>query len=280
MTVKPLDEVKSSCITDPEVFIVYNEYYSQNPKICLSMVFCMKDTLFNQAIDTVPEFQFDERVARVFPDMIERSIPGYRLLLEMIGLQAGKQATDNAVIYDLGCSLGAATLAMRRCIMAKGCRIIGVDNSAAMVERCKKIIDADNSRIPVELVHSDVNTIRLMACKVVVMNFTLQFLAPLQRDRVLEKIFHSLVPGGVLLLSEKIHLSDMHENSLISEWHHDFKRSQGYSDLEISQKRQALENVMRIDTEAIHIKRLNDIGFSHVLSFFQGLNFKAWLAIK
>ena len=239
-----------------------------------------KDTIYVKSQENVEDFRFDAPVVRVFQDMIERSIPGYRLLLELIGLAANRQIGNDSIVYDLGCSLGGATLAMRRSIMAKGCKIIGVDNSVAMLERCKKIIDADNSRISVELIQEDINNIELKSCHFVVMNFTLQFLSPSQRLIILKKINDSLRKGGSLLVAEKISFEDEKDNETVIDWHHNFKRSQGYSDLEISQKRKALEKVMLIDTEKFHLDRFKSAGFNKVIPFFQGLNFRAWLVIK
>ncbi len=238
------------------------------------------DNIYQQQLKQVEGFKFDQQVVRVFPDMIQRSVPGYGLVLELSGLLARRRVTAGSHVYDLGCSLGASTLAVRRNILHRDCRIIGVDNSAAMVERCRQMLAADNSRVPVEIIQADILEATISNASLVMLNFTLQFIDPDQRLDLLQNIYQGLLPGGALLLAEKLHFDDPQANELLIDWHHDFKRSQGYSDLEIAQKRQALENVLRPDSIDTHISRLKQAGFEQVTPCFQALNFAAMVAIK
>lgn len=239
-----------------------------------------KDNIFSAPIENMGDFTFDERVAEVFPDMIQRSVPGYSNIITAIGMFAQRFATENSNLYDLGCSLGAATLSMRRNIKAAGCKIIAVDNSSAMVERCSLHINAYRSETPVEVMEADIRDIDINNASMVVLNFTLQFLSPEDRRQLLEKIYQGLNPGGILILSEKFIYEDQTNHELLIDLHHDFKRANGYSELEISQKRSAIENVMRPDTIATHKQRLADIGFSHSEVWFQCFNFGSMFAIK
>lgn len=238
------------------------------------------DTLYAQPRPQLVDFEFNEAVARVFPDMIRRSVPGYGTLISLIGLLAEHYAQDESRIYDLGCSLGAATLAMRHRLQHRCCRIIGVDNSGAMIERCRANIDDDIGDIPVELVCANICGIDISDASVVVLNFTLQFIAPADRLALLQRIYNGLRPGGILILSEKLVFDDPQVNALFIELHHAFKRANGYSDLEISQKRTALENVLIPETLAQHEQRLHDAGFGRVQLWHQCLNFASLLAIK
>lgn len=239
-----------------------------------------RDNIFAAPIEKLGDFTFDENVAEVFSDMIQRSVPGYSNIISAIGMLAERFATDDSHIYDLGCSLGAATLSMRRHIKAKNCTIIGVDNSPAMVERCKLHVNAYRSETDVQIIEDDIRNIDIHNASVVVLNFTLQFLNPDDRQALLEKIFNGLKPGGILILSEKYHFADHNANELLIDLHHDFKRANGYSELEISQKRSALENVMKPDSIDTHKQRLTDIGFSSVAVWFQCFNFGSMFAIK
>lgn len=238
------------------------------------------DKIYDHPHSKVSEFNFDEKVMRVFPDMIERSVPGYGLVLELSGLLAKRQVTAGSNVYDLGCSLGASTLAVRRNILHTDCKIIGVDNSAAMVERCREMLAADNSRVPAEVIEADVLDVAINNASLVLLNFTLQFIDPDKRLGLLKTIYKGLLPGGMLLLAEKLRFDNPADDQLLVDWHHEFKRSQGYSDLEIAQKRQALENVMRPDSMGTHIQRLQQAGFEQVLPCFQALNFAALVAVK
>jgi tRNA (cmo5U34)-methyltransferase len=239
-----------------------------------------KDTIFSAPINKMGDFTFDEQVAEVFPDMIQRSVPGYSNIISAIGMLSERFVTPNSQLYDLGCSLGAATLSMRRHITQPGCKIIGVDNSPAMVERCKLHIQAYRSDTPVDIIEADIRDVNIENASVVVLNFTLQFLSPQDRFQLLEKIYQGLNPGGILILSEKYVFTDTITNNLLIDLHHDFKRAHGYSELEISQKRSAIENVMRPDSIEVHKQRFADIGFSSYEVWFQCFNFGSMFAIK
>ncbi|MBY7921259.1 carboxy-S-adenosyl-L-methionine synthase CmoA [Vibrio fluvialis] len=239
-----------------------------------------KDTIFSAPIDKIGDFTFDERVVEVFPDMIQRSVPGYANIISAIGMLAERFAKPHSNLYDLGCSLGAATLSMRRNIKQEGCKIIGVDNSAAMVERCKLHVNAYRSDTPVEIIEADIRNIDVKNASVVVLNFTLQFLSPEDRYTLLEKIYAGLRPGGILILSEKFVFENQVANELLIDLHHDFKRANGYSELEISQKRSAIENVMRPDPVETHKARFEQLGFSSYEVWFQCFNFGSMFAIK
>ncbi|MBS0967293.1 carboxy-S-adenosyl-L-methionine synthase CmoA [Chimaeribacter arupi] len=239
-----------------------------------------RDTLFSAPIAKLGDWTFDERVAEVFPDMIQRSVPGYSNIISMIGMLAGRFVRPGSQVYDLGCSLGAATLSMRRHIEVPGCRIIAVDNSPAMVERCRRHIDAFRAETPVEVIEADIRDIPIENASLVVLNFTLQFLKPDDRQQLLDTICRGLRPGGALVLSEKFSFEDGDIGELLFNMHHDFKRANGYSELEISQKRSMLEDVMLTDSVETHKARLHQAGFAHVETWFQCFNFGSLLALK
>lgn len=238
------------------------------------------DNLYASPLSKMVDFRFDERVADVFPDMIQRSVPGYGTLIANIGIIAGHYAHDNSDCFDLGCSLGAVTLSMRQRIKAANCRIIAIDNSAAMIERAQRIMAADNNRVPVALRHEDITDSDISNASVVVMNFTLQFIDPDVRDGLIKKIYNGLNPGGVLIISEKLAFADNSSQQFQQQLHLDFKRANGYSDLEISQKRSALEKVLIPETAQAHHQRLTAAGFAQTEQWFQCFNFASFIAIK
>lgn len=237
------------------------------------------DDIYQSALDRVPSFQFDQAVARVFPDMIKRSVPGYAETVAMSGVIAGRYAQDNSNLYDLGCSLGAVTLAMRHSIRAQHCTLVGIDNSASMIERAKHFVALDDAQVPVHLECADILHYPLIKASVTALNFVLQFIAPSERLGLLKSIAQATLPNGVLILSEKICFSP-EQQALQQELHWDFKRANGYSDLEIAQKRSAIEDVLIPETEATHIERLKQAGFSQVIRWYQCFNFASFLAIK
>lgn len=239
-----------------------------------------KDDIFAEPLAQVPDFSFDAQVADVFPDMIQRSVPGYQTIIQTIGKLSSRFQQADSNYYDLGCSLGAATLAMRRNINAANSNIIAVDNSSAMVERCERHLQAFRSEVPVQVKLADIREQSIENAAIVVINFTLQFLPKADRSALLQRVYQGLKPGGLLILSEKFVSADSTANDLLVELHYDFKRANGYSELEISQKRSALENVMKPDTLAEHQQRLSEAGFSSQTLWFQCFNFCSMVAIK
>ncbi|QOL24364.1 carboxy-S-adenosyl-L-methionine synthase CmoA [Thalassotalea sp. LPB0316] len=238
------------------------------------------DIIYSNPHAKVKDFNFDEQVVEVFPDMISRSVPGYNTIIDTIGRLSQQYVQANTNIYDLGCSLGAATLAMRKAITASNCQIIGMDTSSAMVERCQRHVAAFKGDTPVTIIEQDILTAKLENASMIVLNFTLQFIERSKRQALINTIAQALVPGGILVLSEKIN----HENEvcrdLLIDLHHDFKRANGYSELEIAQKRTALENVMKTDSLEVQLERLKNAGFSHATQWFQCFNFTSMVAIK
>jgi tRNA (cmo5U34)-methyltransferase len=241
------------------------------------------DRLFAQPLDQVPDFVFNEDVAKVFPDMIKRSVPGYPTIVENLGVLAAQFAQPHSALYDLGCSLGAVTQALRRHVRTDDCRVIAVDNSPAMVERCSEYLHAQDAMfqelLPVKVIEADILTLDFQPASLVALNFTLQFVAPEQRLELLSRIRQALLPGGALILSEKLRFEDTAEQTLLGELHRAFKRANGYSELEIAQKRSAIENVMKPDSLEQHRERLLAAGFSKVVPWFQCLNFASLIAI-
>jgi len=238
-----------------------------------------KDTLFSTDGETRP-FEFSESVARVFPDMLKRSIPGYAQSIDAIAALARRHVKPQTHCYDLGCSLGAATLAMRHNIAVAGCRIVAVDNAPAMVSRCREILAADDCDVPVEVLEADLRDVPVEKASMVTLNYPLQFLPPEERPGVLSDIANGLVDDGVLVLSEKVTHEDSEFDQLLIDLHHDFKRQNAYSEMEIARKRAAIENVLIPDTVAEHQARLREAGFKRVGVWLRWFNFVSLVAIR
>jgi tRNA (cmo5U34)-methyltransferase len=239
-----------------------------------------RDAIFTTPLDRVARFSFDERVVACFPDMIRRSVPGYGQILGMLGLIARRHLRHDARVYDLGCSLGAAGLALAGTLPPEAFRYVGVDLSPAMVSRARETLATECPDHRMEAVEGDIRTLDYRPAGMILLNFTLQFLPPDDRDALMARLFEALEPGGVLVLSEKVVAEDEQENAWRVERYHDFKRANGYSELEISQKRTALENVLVPDSLEGHHARLARAGFPRSLTWFQYLNFASLIAFK
>jgi len=240
----------------------------------------LKDTIYTAKDIGASSFEFDTTVAEVFPDMLRRSIPGYAASIQAIGTLAARHAQAGTRCYDLGCSLGAATLAIRQNIAVPDCRIIAVDSAPAMVERCRSILASDKSDTDVSILEADVRQIEISRASMIVMNYTLQFLPVDERAEMISKIHAGMVDGGVFVLSEKVVDEDPEVEKMLVDLHHEFKRRNAYSDLEISRKRAALENVLIPDTVAAHKQRMADAGFQHTGICLRYFNFISFIAIK
>lgn len=241
------------------------------------------DRVYADEREVVPPFRFDESVARVFTNMITRSVPGYETTLHLINSVAALHAQAGTCCYDLGCSLGAATIALAEAVPAS-CRIVAVDKSTAMIDRCSKNLDEYRSRThadcaDIEVLAADLNDLTFEAASIIVMNYTLQFIPSSQRATLIERLAGALVSGGCLIISEKVHFEDPATTEFMRQLHESYKRQQGYSELEIAQKRTALENVLITDTEDTHHRRFQTAGLqSRVIA--RNLNFITLLAVK
>lgn len=239
-----------------------------------------RDQLFSLPMQHVGDFTFDAAVVQVFPDMIARSVPGYASMLSMIEQLTARYVRSGTAVYDLGCSLGAATRLIRR-QAPRDCIIHAVDDSPAMISRLRTLLAEDpDDYCPVHVHQCDLRHVEIVKATLVVLNLTLQFIPPDQRMSVLQQVYDGLQPGGALLLSEKICFDDPVQQQLITELHHDFKRANGYSDLEIAQKRTSIENRLIPETINEHLSRLKEAGFSTVIPWFQCFNFVSILAVK
>ncbi len=238
-----------------------------------------RDRIYANNHDDLEAFAFDEAVARVFPDMIKRSVPGYTTIIPMIGVITGEYAQAGSHLYDLGCSLGASLLAMRHGVREPVAQLIGIDNAPAMIKQCQQYVDADPSDVPVKLICGDIAELVIENASVVTLNFTLQFIPAEQRDEIIQRIYNGMRPGGALILSEKI-CFEQPEQALQENLHWDFKRANGYSEMEISQKRSALENVLIPESATANMNRMKNAGFSQVAQWYQCFNFTSFIAIK
>ena len=242
-----------------------------------------KDTIYKTEDGRTP-FRFNEKVAAVFPDMLRRSIPGYEASIEAIGSLAARYVRAGTNCYDLGCSLGAATLAMRHGIDQPVCRVVAVDVAPAMVARCREIIAEDDRlngpETQVDVIEDDIRNVNIVNASMVVLNYTLQFLAPEDRDAMIRRIHAGMNEGGLLVLSEKVIDENAHMEALLVELHHEHKRRNHYSALEIARKRAALEDVLVPETVAAHRARLERSGFRHTAVWLRYFNFVSIIAIR
>lgn len=239
-----------------------------------------RDAIFSTPLDRVARFSFDEQVVACFPDMIRRSVPGYGQILGMLSLIAQRHLRHGAHVYDLGCSLGASGLALAGALHTDAFRYTGVDLSPAMVKRAEKTFLDECPQHTLEVLEADIRQLDYQPSGMIILNFTLQFLPLSDRDALLKRLYEALEPGGVLILSEKTIDADERDNAWRVERYHDFKRANGYTDMEISQKRTALENVLVPDTlNALH-DRLEQAGFPRSMTWFQYLNFASLIAFK
>ena len=236
-----------------------------------------RDRVFSKPLSDVKAFEFNESVTRVFRDMISRSVPGYELLLRMIGLYANVFVQNHSRVYDLGCSLGEVAHIVAEQTVELECSIVAVDNSPSMINRCREL---HPDTLNIDWICGDIQSVPIDNASLVVLNLTLQFIDPTEREAMIARIFCGLNPGGILVLSEKIILDKVQDDKRMVQLHQAFKKTQGYSDLEISQKRTALEQVMLPDHEKQLYQRLEKAGFNEIYQCFRCFNFVSYLAIK
>ena len=234
-----------------------------------------QDNIFQKKIEK--QFQFDENVASVFDDMLNRSVPFYNENIDLIVQIIEKYIQENEQILDLGCSTASLLLTIEKKINKK-LKLTGFDNSKAMLEQAEKKLQAFNSKI--KLIHADILKDSFPKSKIIILNYTLQFIRPIERENFLKKIFNNLADDGLLILSEKIITENSLLNKHLIDIYYNYKKKMGYSDYEIAQKREALENVLIPYTEQENIRLLKSVGFDEVETIFRWANFSTFLVLK
>jgi tRNA (cmo5U34)-methyltransferase len=239
-----------------------------------------KDEVFREQYSKPADFRFTSKVVGVFDDMVNRSVPFYEEIQRMIGELAADHCTGDGNIYDLGCSTGTTLLQLDQTVPGH-IRFVGIDDSPDMLDKCRqKLLDLHIKR-NFELFVADLNdTVHIDNASVVVLCLTLQFVRPLNRARLLKQVFNGLNPGGALILVEKILAEDSHFNRDFIKYYYEMKKRHHYSELEIAQKREALENVLIPYKSSENITLLRDAGFQHCEVFFKWYNFTGLIAKK
>lgn len=233
------------------------------------------DKVFTKPI--TKQFEFDEDVAAVFDDMLERSIPFYKEVIDLTCKTICLHVNEGAHVVDLGCSTANTLLALHK-MSNKSYHLLGIDNAEAMLHLARQKTHAYGAKI--ELVSADITQVALSFKDVIIANYMLQFIRPLQRAEFVAKIHEALNPNGLFIFSEKIVFEDKVLNKQMIDLYYDFKRKQGYSDFEIAQKREALENVLIPYTEEENKAMLKGAGFESIETIFKWGNFATFIAKK
>lgn len=239
-----------------------------------------RDEVYRESRKTVEDFRFDRAVVRVFDDMVTRSVPFYGEMQRMIVELARDFAQPGSAVYDFGCSTGTTFLNLHPAL-DPSLRFVGIDNSREMLDQCRGKLDAHGVDRQVDLRCEDLNEgVVVQGASVATMVLTLQFIRPLQRERLMRNIYDGLCPDGCLLLVEKVLGEESLFNRLFIRHYYEMKRGNGYTETEIAQKREALENVLipyRIEENR---ELLIKCGYRHVQEFFRWYNFTGMIAVK
>jgi len=235
----------------------------------------MNDKVFTKPIEK--QFEFNEEVAIVFDDMLNRSVPYYKESQNITQFFVQKQLKDGGVLYDLGCSTASLLINLSK-KLDNSAELIGLDNSEAMLNQARKKCEAYG--VDIEILNEDILEYNYKESDVFVSNYTLQFIRPLVREKLIQKINKALKKEGIFIFSEKVISHHTKLNKDLIECYYDFKKEQGYSEFEIMQKREALENILVPYSEDENIKMALDCGFSHCEVVFRWANFATFIAIK
>lgn len=239
-----------------------------------------KDKIYADPVEVLAPFEFNEQVANVFDDMLVRSVPLYWECLRRQAQLIGRYYQAGSRIYDLGCSHGNLGMMVLDELGVGLREMVAVDISLPMLERYRQRLATHPHRDRVVLIAEDIRALSLVEASGVVVNLTLQFLPLRDRDRLLAKIYNALKPGGILLLTEKTVQADGEIAALEQEFYYRFKAENGYSELEISQKREALETVLLPESLDQHLHRLRQVGFAQPLVWLKWFNFASILCRK
>ena len=238
-----------------------------------------KDTIFNT--DSVAEdFEFNSRVVEVFDDMLDRSVPFYRQVIEGTASLLDRYLEGGDTIYDLGSSTGTTLLELSRLLQDDTIRYVGIDSSQPMLEKAQLKVELYSKQNEFEFLNEDITQFNHGGAGAILLNYTLQFIRPLAREAMIKKLYHCLRPGGVLILSEKTICHEKRLNREFIDIYHAFKKERGYSELEIAKKREALENILIPFSIDENKELLRTSGFKTIETYFQWFNFTSFVAIK
>ena len=241
----------------------------------------LKDAIFASPMERVADFDFGEQTAQVFDDMLSRSVPFYDEVQCMIVEIVAGIVGEGPLIYDLGCSTGTTLLMLASRLKGKNPRLVGLDSSLPMLARARMKFEQSEHSSMVTWQHQDLNEPLITdPADVFVMNLTLQFVRPLYREQLVANLHDKLKPGGCLILVEKIVADSSLLNRIYTEMYYAFKKRKGYSDLEIAQKREALENVLIPYRVTENLEMLKRCGFTNPDTFFRWYNFAGFIGIK
>ncbi len=238
-----------------------------------------KDQIFSERIAKIKDFQFHQQVAVVFDDMISRSVPLYNEIQKSTVDLLAKFIQPDTYIYDLGCASGTTLLLLAEAITDPSIKIVGIDNSEEMLKTCRYKLH-EKGITSVELVNGDITNFAFQKSSAIILNYTLQFIPLAQREQLLKNIYNNLEADGILLLSEKVHHQSPKLGEQFYNLHHNFKSAKGYSALEISQKREALENVLIPLKVEENINLLAKCGFKEIEIFAKWYNWASIVALK
>ncbi|MCI5128989.1 MAG: carboxy-S-adenosyl-L-methionine synthase CmoA [Candidatus Electrothrix sp. AUS3] len=242
-----------------------------------------KDSVYSSGKVT-EDFSFNDQVAEVFDDMLDRSVPHYQTVIKTTAAMIRQLAKPESVIYDLGCSTGSTLLELSRLLPDMNLRFIGLDNAPAMLDKARRKAEMFGKSAVIEFQQQDITdaglSTTLESADVILCNYTMQFIRPMLRQDFVKRLAASLPTGGLLFVSEKIISQHSRLNRTFIDLYHDFKRDQGYSELEIAAKREALENVLIPFTPEENMNLLSASGFEEVEMFFRWINFASFVALK
>ncbi|MBF0430025.1 MAG: carboxy-S-adenosyl-L-methionine synthase CmoA [Fibrobacteria bacterium] len=238
------------------------------------------DKIYEQPQSKITPFSFTDEVASVFDDMARRSIPCYAQVQDAIASVAGKCYKYNGVIYDLGCSTGTSLYNIARRLQSNKLKLTGIDDAPAMVKQCRQKLGQFNLKGQIEILQGDISNFNYTHAEMFILNYVLQFISPDKKPVLLDTLYRALPKGGVLFLSDKTIQETEQLNTLFTDVYYEFKVNQGYSELEISQKREALENVLTPCTDKELMGLLKNAGFSSMEIIVKHLNFTSIVAVK
>ena len=234
----------------------------------------MKDTVFTKEIKK--QFEFDKEVADVFDDMIDRSVPFYKENLNLSINILKHYLKNNDKVLDLGSSTGTFLINLAK--FNPTLKLIGIDNSSAMIEKSQKKAKAFG--VNIKFLEDDFLNYSFQQNRLISANYTIQFIRPIKREKLISKIYNSLENNGIFLMSEKLISEDKKLNKILIDEYYEYKKERGYSEYEIATKREALENVLIPYSEMENIEMLKNVGFKHIEVIFRWCNFATFIAFK
>lgn len=219
---------------------------------------------------------FGDSVPDGFTEHVKKSVPYYEDGHDLICKLSDFFLQDDSICYELGVSTGVLIRKLSE-YHNKKISFIGLDVEKKMIEQAKKEVGIDDR---VKILEADINTYDYEPADMVVSYYTIQFVPPRLRQRLINRVYDSLNWGGAFIMFEKVRACDARFQDIMTSLYSDYKLEKGYSAEQIIAKTRSLKGVLEPFSTSGNEELLKRSGFVDYMSVMKYACFEGFIAIK